>query len=260
MDVRGWTVLLLGCSVLASTPPAPASQLPVDRTAAHQAFPELPPPPPVESLHGMQSGPTGRQIHIERLTREAEAQGLPPDIADAVAFVESAYDSNARGAAGEFGLMQVLPSTAAMLGHSGGAFELLNPEVNIRYGVRYLAQAWRLTNGDLCRTLMKYRSGHGEERMSPLSVQYCARARARLASIGSRYADAPVPTEVAALPVMARPSAATRGGVLAPLAQAPTLKRPRTTLDSRRFWAAHEARIRTITAKLAFRTRKTVQN
>jgi hypothetical protein len=258
MVVRSWTVLLVGCSALALASPVAASQSPTGR-AAQLAFPELPAPPAIESLQGIESGPTGRQVYIERLTREAEAQGLPPDIADAVAFVESAYDSNARGAAGEFGLMQVMPSTAAMLGHGGGAFELLKPEVNIRYGVRYLAQAWRLTNGDLCRTLMKYRAGHGEERMSPLSVQYCARARAHLASIGSNLANAPVPTAVASLPAMARHTISKRGA-LASLAQGPILKRPRTTVDSRRFWAAHEARIRTITAKLALRTRKTAQN
>jgi len=38
--------------------------------------------------------------------------------------------------------------------------------VNIHYGVTYLSQAWRLANGDLCRALMKYRAGHGEEMMS----------------------------------------------------------------------------------------------
>jgi hypothetical protein len=117
----------------------------------------------------------------------------------------------------------------------------------------------------LCRTLMKYRAGHGEERMSALSIQYCARARARLAHLGSPLADAPVPREVAALPVTAGQVAPARpGGSVGTVSQsaavAGSLKRPRTALDSRRFWAAHEARIRIITARLAARTRKTAQN
>jgi Transglycosylase SLT domain len=263
---RGWTALLIGCSAFALLSPAPASQSPEARAATLQAFPELPLPPAVGDIKVVDTGPSGRRLYLDQLTREAETQGLPPDIADAVAFVESGYDSDARGAAGEFGLMQVLPTTAAMLGHTGGAIELLKPEVNIRYGVRYLAQAWRLTSGDLCRTLMKYRAGHGEERMSALSIQYCARARARLAHLGSPLANAPVPTEVAALPVAAgqvlapaRPGRSL-GAVSQSAAVAGSLKRPRTALDSRRFWAAHEARIRIITARLAARTRKTAQN
>ena len=43
-------------------------------------------------------------------------------------------------AVGEIGLMQVRPSTAAMLGFDGDTTELAKPEVNIRYGVTYLAR------------------------------------------------------------------------------------------------------------------------
>jgi hypothetical protein len=35
---------------------------------------------------------------------------------------------------------------------------------------------------------MKYRAGHGEERMTPLSVEYCRRVRTHLAAIGSPFA------------------------------------------------------------------------
>jgi len=171
-----------------------------------------------------------------------------------------------RAEAGEVGLMQILPATAAMLGHTGSLLDLMRPETNIRYGVLYLAQAWRLTNGDLCRSLMKYRAGHGEERMTSLSLQYCARARAHLASIGSPLADAPVPAEVSSLnlPAPGNIGAAKRKIVLASLPSAgavpPGPRRNRTAADSRRFWAAHEARIRIINAKIASRWRKTAQN
>src|SRR3954469_23160001 len=55
---------------------------------------------------------------------------------------------------------------------------------------KYLAEAWRLANGNLCRALMKYRAGWGEERLSPLSQEYCRRARVHLANIGSPLAGA----------------------------------------------------------------------
>ncbi len=84
--------------------------------------------------------------------------------------------------------MQIRPTTAAMLGYRGTLAGLFEPETNIRYGVTYLARAWQLAEGDLCRALMKYRAGHGEERMTPLSVEYCRRVRTHLAAIGSPFA------------------------------------------------------------------------
>jgi hypothetical protein len=127
----------------------------------------------------------GRKIHIDTIRREAEQAGLPPDLADAVVQVESSYVPGAVGGVGEVGLMQIRPTTAAMLGYRGTLAGLFEPETNIRYGVAYLGRAWQLADGDLCRALMKYRAGHGEERMTPLSVEYCRRVRVHLATIGS---------------------------------------------------------------------------
>jgi len=70
------------------------------------------------------------------------------------------------------------------------------PEVNVQYGVKYLARAWRLAGGDLCRALMKYRAGHGEVRMTALSAEYCRRARAHLALVGAPEAIGYGPVEL----------------------------------------------------------------
>jgi soluble lytic murein transglycosylase-like protein len=139
---------------------------------------------------------TGRTALLPLIAKHARANAIPEALADAVAHVESSYVTRAVGGVGEIGLMQLRPATAAMLGFAGTEEELFQPDVNIRYGVLYLAQAWRMTDGDLCRTLMKYRAGHGETRMTQRSVDYCVRARAHLASIGSELADAPVPAAV----------------------------------------------------------------
>src|SRR5215218_5784734 len=80
---------------------------------------------------------------------------------------------------GEVGLMQIRPRTAALLGYNGKAADLFVPETNVRLGVAYLARAWQLAKGDVCRALMKYRAGWGEERMTPLSVEYCRRVRSQ---------------------------------------------------------------------------------
>jgi soluble lytic murein transglycosylase-like protein len=241
---------------LAAAPAQEAAALPT------ADFPFLPLPPAVESLVAFpQPYRMGRAAHLALVTREAEQQGLPVAIADAVAHVESAYNPNAVGGVGEVGLMQIRPTTAAMLGYRGAAAGLFEPETNVRYSVAYLAGAWRLTNGDLCRTLMKYRAGHGEERMTALSVEYCRRARSFLATIGSPLGSGAVPTADAVPfgPLAARRPTNLRVAALgAPKlseAQASALvvarERDRTRkAKSRQLWAAHAARLQAIEAKL----------
>ncbi|WP_246529738.1 lytic transglycosylase domain-containing protein, partial [Microvirga zambiensis] len=126
-----------------------------------------------------------RSTYLPAIAEEAAANGVPPALVDAVVRIESRYDPTAVGSIGEIGLMQVRPKTAALLGFQGTAAELAEPRTNLRYGVGYLAKAWRLADGDLCRALMKYRAGHGTDTMSALSIEYCRRARQHLAAVGT---------------------------------------------------------------------------
>ncbi len=178
------------------------------------------------------------------LRREAGLTGLPFDIADTVAVIESGYDPAVVGSVGEIGLMQVRPETAAMLGFGGDAAELARPEVNVHYGVAYLAEAWRLANGDVCRALMKYRAGHNEEQMSELSAAYCGRARTHLAAMGSPFAGS-VSIPAVVDPVMPRMRTVRPG--LPPI---------RTEATSRAFWAAQEARVAALTRRVQAKWRK----
>src|SRR5260370_1090494 len=155
------------------------------------------------------------------------------------------------GGVGEIGLRQIRPETAAMLGFRGSAEDLAKPETNIHYGVTYLSKAWRLANGDLCRTLMKYRAGHGEEIMTARSVNYCNRALNHLAALGSPLATG-----------HATPPAIIPASVLANIASKPVPMSPKdvytqyrqgTPAASRAFWAVHEARIRAIKARIEAR-------
>jgi len=151
----------------------------------------LPVPPPVGAVG---AGPiVGRADIATMVEREAVRAGMPPEVAEAIAHTESSFNPAAVGGDGEIGVMQILPSTARMLGFVGTARDLAVPETNIRFGVMYLAQAWRLASGDLCTAAMKYRAGHGETRFSYLSVDYCQRVRARLTSRGFKVAGI-VPT------------------------------------------------------------------
>lgn len=225
---------------VSSSVPDPSSAAPEPPGAAKNAQGEAQQtglPPALRSTGG--SGREDAERSYRALVeREASRNGLPPDVADAVVAIESGYDPGAIGAVGEIGLMQVRPATAAMLGFKGDLAELARPEVNIRYGVTYLSQAWRLAGGDLCRALMKYRAGHGEETMSPLSVAYCLKARARLAAAGSPFA-AGVSPPVAFAPLLPHVPAARRGS-----------PKNRTAAVSRAFWAAEEARVKAITERI----------
>jgi hypothetical protein len=204
------------------------------------------------------------------LIQAANRAGLPPAIADAVCAIESGYDAKASGSAGEVGLMQILPSTALLLGYQGSSAGLFDPETNIRFGVQYLAEAWQLADGNLCRALMKYRAGHGEERFSPRSVEYCRRARdhlARLKMIVPAGVDDAAEVKLARLEAGAygRPKSLPAGASKSKTAYARELEiarlqaaqnygRPRTTEDSARFWRAHVAHIRSVMAALKRRT------
>lgn len=199
--------------------------------------------------------PTSRAAIRKIIERETARTNLPADIAEAVVFVESGYNPTLIGGVGEVGLMQVRPETATMLGFRGNSAELAEPDINIHYGVLYLSQAWRLAGGDLCRALMKYRAGHGEESMTPRSQVYCNRARNRLLAMNSAMAgtdaaipvSAPAPTAVAAAP--ATKSARNQKAQTQPK-DVYARYRQGTTAASRAYWAAHEARISLIKARI----------
>jgi hypothetical protein len=215
-------------------------------------FPDLPLPPVIEGPPDIlpRSSAT-RATYVALVRREAESQGLPSDIADAVAYVESSYNPRAVGAVGEVGLMQIRPQTAAMLGYKGDVEALFEPETNVRYSVMYLAGAWRRTDGDVCRTLMKYRAGHGEERMSPLSVEYCRRAKSYLAAMGSPLAQGALPMAINPAEPRGSPQSAT--GPTLPGRSIVVLAREQESLrklKGEQYWAAHERRVAAITASL----------
>lgn len=185
--------------------------------AAAPAWPQTPPP-----------------AFAALVTQATERRGIPPALGHAVATVESGWNPAALGADGEIGLMQVMPATAAMLGFHGTLQELADPATNIRLGVQYLGDAWFLARGNLCTALMKYRAGHGEDAMSARSVEYCARVRAYLASVGSPLASD--------LPVVAAGTGRVR-----------RVQGPRGLVDSARFWASWTRKVEGPRARRAAR-------
>jgi hypothetical protein len=244
-----------------AAPVAPVPTAPASDTKPHD---ERPAPSASAPQAAKPDSPASFKTMVRGLVeQEVRKTGLPADIAEAVVHVESNYDPTVVGRVGEIGLMQVRPETAAMLGFRGTNEELAKPEVNVHYGVIYLSKAWRLANGDLCRALMKYRAGHGEEIMTQRSVEYCRRARDHLAALGSPFAAQgttwpvaiPASTAEAANTSTAKRMPDSSKGAPSPKAVYAQYKRG-TAAASRAFWAAHEARVRAITARIDAKWRR----
>ena len=111
------------------------------------------------------------------IKRYSSTYGVPFTLARAVVKIESGFRPNARGKAGEIGLMQVKLSTARGLGYTGSAKGLYHPDTNIRYGMKYLAMAHKIGGKSTCGTILRYNAGHGAKRMNPVSAAYCSKVK-----------------------------------------------------------------------------------
>jgi soluble lytic murein transglycosylase len=105
-------------------------------------------------------------LRYESIVRtHARNYDLPPTLLAAVIYTESKFDADARSGAGAVGLMQLLPETAKGIAiRTGGdgfvVADLLDPEINVRYGSWYLRNL--LNRYDDVRTaLATYHAGQG---------------------------------------------------------------------------------------------------
>jgi len=110
------------------------------------------------------------------IARYASEHGLPYELADAVVRLESRYNPGARNGP-NMGLTQINFRTAQSLGYQGTAAGLLDAETNLRFGLKYLAQAYKLAGGDTCGTILRYQFGHRTQTMTSASRAYCAKVK-----------------------------------------------------------------------------------
>jgi soluble lytic murein transglycosylase-like protein len=90
---------------------------------------------------------------------QAGANGVPVSLVERVIKRESGGNPRAVSR-GNYGLMQIRLGTARAMGFSGSAAELLDPQVNMTYAVRYLAGAYRAAGGNESRAVALYASGY----------------------------------------------------------------------------------------------------
>jgi soluble lytic murein transglycosylase len=105
-------------------------------------------------------------LRYETIVRgHARNYRLPPALLAAVIYTESRFDASARSNAGAVGLMQLLPATAEGIavrtgGHRFVVSDLLDPELNVRYGSWYLRNLLDRYH-DLRTALAAYHAGQG---------------------------------------------------------------------------------------------------
>ncbi len=110
------------------------------------------------------------------IVRYASENDLAYELADAVVRLESRYNAGARNGP-NMGLTQINFRTAQSLGYQGAAAGLLDAETNLRYGLKYLAKAYKLAGGDTCGTILRYQFGHRTQTMTGASRAYCAKVK-----------------------------------------------------------------------------------
>ncbi|WP_201315351.1 transglycosylase SLT domain-containing protein [Dyella sp. EPa41] len=101
------------------------------------------------------------------LVPQAQEAGIDPSWAYAILRAESAWMSDARSGADARGLMQLLPSTAALVAKRndirwGGGETLFDPVTNIILGTRYLAQMAQRFSGSIWLASAAYNAGPGK--------------------------------------------------------------------------------------------------
>ena len=99
------------------------------------------------------------KTYDEMIARQAEIHGLPEALVHRIVKRESRYQPGLvhRHC---FGLMQIKYATAREMGYNGDAIGLLDPKINLTYAVPYLANAYRLADGDEDRAVTLFSSGY----------------------------------------------------------------------------------------------------
>lgn len=92
----------------------------------------------------------------------ALSEGIDPDLAYRLVWVESRFNPRAKSTANAIGLTQVLPSTARLYEPGLTVEQLYDRETNLRIGFRYLRDLLERYNGNLETALLAYNRGPGK--------------------------------------------------------------------------------------------------
>lgn len=100
------------------------------------------------------------RAYIELLIQYyAQYYDVPVELVRRVVQRESTFNPRARNGP-YWGLMQILPATARTMGFTGKPEDLLDPETNLIYAVKYLRGAYLVAGGNHDRAVRHYAAGY----------------------------------------------------------------------------------------------------
>lgn len=123
------------------------------------------------------------------ITREAKASGVNEEWIRALIRQESSFRPEAKSPANAYGVMQLLPTTAAEIAKDYkikdfSTESLLNPELNIRLGTIYLSRLMKNFGGNIPLAMAAYNAG-------PTRLRRWLGARKDLSQLDSSASSAP---------------------------------------------------------------------
>jgi soluble lytic murein transglycosylase-like protein len=142
-----------------ANPPAPKK--PVATTNAAQPTPapvKEAPPASATAAPKVRDAQVAPKPALDRMVNDvAERHQMDPNLIRAVVQAESNWNPLAISRKGAYGLMQLIPGTAAKL----GVTNVFDPEQNLDGGTRYLRMLLERYNGDVPKALAAYNAGAG---------------------------------------------------------------------------------------------------
>jgi soluble lytic murein transglycosylase len=97
--------------------------------------------------------------YLEFLTKTLRGENIDPIVVLSLIRQESVFNPNARSRVGARGLMQLMPKTAKRYKGSVNDSHLVNPEINIDLGTRYMKTLIKRYDGNLVYVLAAYNAG-----------------------------------------------------------------------------------------------------
>jgi soluble lytic murein transglycosylase-like protein len=140
-----------------------------------------------EAAEGSTSGPpypTSETVTPSEVGSMAAENGVPPSLAEAIAYQESGFNNNVTSSAGARGVMQILPETWSWIGEALAGQTPLAPASaasNVRGGVLLLQSLLNETGGDPELAAAGYYQGLSsvqQEGEAPSTEEYVASVRA----------------------------------------------------------------------------------
>jgi soluble lytic murein transglycosylase-like protein len=113
------------------------------------------------SVHGPVVSQATRNSVQDMIKASAPGFGVPTWFAMKIAQVESGYNPQVTGSAGEIGVFQLKCQTARGIGYTGSCSGLYNPATNVQYGLKYLSMAVKSSHGNLKLAASKHNGGLG---------------------------------------------------------------------------------------------------